>query len=118
MHFETLSVEHVLPQNPADESRWVKDFTEDQRTEWTDRLGNLVLITRRKNSSQGRLDYDEKKKRYFDKCIDSCPNSLRVLQYPEWTPTELEDNHKTVVRRLHQHYGITAAVSTADMASS
>ena len=69
MSFETLSIEHVLPQNPEDDSQWKKDFTENQREEWTDRLGNLVLITRRKNSSQGRLDYGEKKKKYFEKYI-------------------------------------------------
>jgi len=109
MHFETLSVEHILPQNPANESQWVKDFTDDERTEWTDRLGNLVIITRRKNSSQGRLDYKEKKTHYFDKCIDTCPNSLRVLrQNDKWTPAEIKSNHDTVMKRLRDHYGIAA----------
>ncbi|NLH44315.1 MAG: DUF262 domain-containing protein [Planctomycetes bacterium] len=113
MHFETLSVEHVLPQNPADDSQWVADFTESERAEWTDKLGNLVLITQRKNSSQGRLDYAEKKKRYFDKCIDTCPNSLRVLQYPTWTPADLKGNHRTVRLKLHQHYGIPEPIEAA-----
>ena len=58
MAFESLSVEHVLPQNPADDSQWRKDFTDVQRQEWTDRLGNLVLITTNKNTSQGNSDYE------------------------------------------------------------
>ena len=33
------------------------DFTEEQWKEWTDRLGNLVLISKAKNAAQGRLDY-------------------------------------------------------------
>jgi uncharacterized protein with ParB-like and HNH nuclease domain len=45
MHFETLSVEHILPQEPAEDSQWVKEFTAEQRDEWTHKLGNLVLIT-------------------------------------------------------------------------
>ena len=45
MHFETLSVEHILPQEPAEDSQWVKEFTTEQRDEWTHKLGNLVLIT-------------------------------------------------------------------------
>ena len=103
MHFEKLSVEHILPQNPDNASQWMKDFSEDERAEWTDKLGNLVLITRNKNSSQGRLDYQHKKKRYFD----TCPNSLRVLrQYDKWTPAELEKNHETVLKKLRAHYGI------------
>ncbi len=102
MHFETLSVEHVLPQNPTEDSQWVKDFSEEERNEWTDKLGNLVLITRRKNSSQGRLDYSEKRKRYFEKNIDTCPNSLRVLQSEKWTPTELKANHQTVLKKTRR----------------
>ena len=114
MHFETLSVEHVLPQTPAEGSQWLKNFTPEEQAEWTDKLGNLVLITRRKNSSQGRSDYDEKKKRYFDKCIDTCPNSLRVLQNESWTPVELKANHETVLKRLSDHYGIKLSGSQID----
>lgn len=105
MHFETLSVEHILPQNPSDTSQWAKDFTFEEREEWIDKIGNLVLITRRKNSSLGRLDYQEKKIQYFDKCIDTCPNSLRVLhKFEEWTPDELKENNEIVVRKIHEHY--------------
>jgi len=107
MHFETLSVEHILPQTPAEDSRWIKDFAPKVREEWTHRLGNLVLITRRKNTSQGRLDYKEKVNKYFSKSIDTCPNSLRVLQkYKSWTPTELKENHKTVFENILKHYEI------------
>ena len=106
MVFESLSVEHVLPQNPKDGSQWRKDFTDAQRKEWTDRLGNLVLISTAKNSSQGRSDYEEKKTKYFAKKIDTCPNSLRVLHNTQWTPTELEANHRTVLAKIREHYGI------------
>ncbi|MGH7813135.1 MAG: HNH endonuclease family protein [Candidatus Binataceae bacterium] len=107
MHCKTLSVEHILPQNPAPNSQWMKDFSPEERSVWTDRLGNLVLITRRKNSSLGNLDYSEKKEHYFEKCIDTCPNSLRVLRsYQAWTPSELGTNHKIVVGRLLEEYGV------------
>ena len=91
MHFETLSVEHILPQNPATDSQWIKDFNNTERMKWTDKLGNLVLITRRKNTSQGRLDYTLKKTKYFQKSIDTCPNSLRVFSnYRTWTPIKVQ----------------------------
>jgi uncharacterized protein with ParB-like and HNH nuclease domain len=107
MHFETLSVEHILPQNPAEGSQWLKDFTPEQRDEWTHKLGNLVLITRRKNTSQGRLDYSEKVQKYFEKNIDTCPNSLRVLKkYRVWGPLELIENHNTVLSKIREHYGL------------
>ncbi len=107
MAFETLSVEHILPQNPTNGSQWLKDFSPEERAQWTDKLGNLVLITRKKNSSQGRLDYKDKKTRYFEKCIGTCPNSLRVLnKYDSWTPRELKDNHETVLKKICEHYSI------------
>lgn len=106
MSVEFLSVEHLLPQNPADGSQWKTDFSNGERDEWTDRLGNLVLITTKKNTSQGRLDFVDKKTRYFEKRISTCPNSLRVLQKTQWTPVELKANHRDVLKKLRQHYGI------------
>ena len=46
----TVTVEHVLPQNPPRDSQWTKTFNDKGRYEWTNRLGNLVLLSRRKNS--------------------------------------------------------------------
>lgn len=106
MTLDTLSVEHVLPQSPAGSSQWVKDFSAKEREEWTDRLGNLVLISTKKNTSQGRLDYADKKAKYFKTSINTCPNSLRVLQSPKWTLAELMANHTEVIKQLATHYGI------------
>lgn len=41
--------------------------TDAERAEWTDKDGNLVLISRRKNTSQGNLDFEKKKTKYFRK---------------------------------------------------
>ncbi|HLW06566.1 MAG TPA: DUF262 domain-containing HNH endonuclease family protein [Marinilabiliaceae bacterium] len=107
MSIETLSVEHILPQNPSDDSQWRKDFSDQEKKEWTDRLGNLVLISTRKNSSQGRLDYVDKKSKYFLKRINTCPNSLRVLNgFNTWTLIDLKKNHDDVLLKLKKHYGI------------
>jgi hypothetical protein len=107
MHFETLSVEHILPQTPSDTSQWVKLFGVEERRIWTDRLGNLVLITRIKNSSQGRLDYSEKRDNYFRKNIDTCPNSIRVLnKHTTWTPKDVADNHQLVVGELKKFFNL------------
>jgi len=110
MSLEYLSVEHILPQNPKQDSQWCQDFTEVQRKDWTHRLGNLVLITTRKNASQGNKDYADKKACYFEKRVTTCPNSLRVLQNDHWTPVEIGANHNTVLAKLREHYGFKEAV--------
>jgi len=102
---KTISVEHVLPQNPEDDSQWKKDFSDEERIDLTDKIGNLVLISRRKNSSQGRLDFEVKKKNYFKNNIELFRNSLRVLtENSKWSPKELNANHVDVIAMIENHY--------------
>jgi len=104
---DTISVEHILPQNPSAGSQWLSDFSEGQRKTWTNKLGNLVLISRRKNSSQSNRDYAEKKEKYFKKNIELFSNSVRVYNnFPSWTPADLERNHTEVLDKLKWSFGI------------
>ena len=99
------SIEHILPRNPSADSQWVKDFSAAEREEWTNKLGNLVLISRRKNTAQGNRDYVEKKEKYFEKNIEMFPNSIRIYQnYPEWKLSNLKKNHSDVVTELLNVY--------------
>ena len=99
------SIEHILPRNPSTDSQWVKDFSAAEREEWTNKLGNLVLISRRKNTSQGNRDYVEKKEKYFERNIEMFPNSIRIYQnYPEWKLSDLKKNHSDVVTELLNVY--------------
>lgn len=99
------SIEHILPRNPSADSQWVKDFPAAEREEWTNKLGNLVLISRRKNTAQGNRDYVEKKEKYFEKNIEMFPNSIRIYQnYPEWKLSDLKKNHSDVVTELLNVY--------------
>lgn len=104
---ETISIEHILPQNPDDDSQWKKDFTDIQREEWTNKLGNLVLISRRKNSAQGNKDYADKKDKYFKNNVELFSNSVRIYNnYPTWTFSDLEKNHKEVSLKIKHGFEI------------
>lgn len=99
------SIEHVLPQNPKDGSQWTQDYAPADRDEWTDKLGNLVLISRRKNTSQGNSDYQKKKERYFQQNVEVFPNSIRIYQqYQTWTLNDLKKNHEEVISALLNVY--------------
>ncbi len=95
-----MSVEHILPQNPETTSQWCKDFTEEELNTWTDRIGNLVLISRRKNSSQGRSDFNEKKDKYFKNNVEIFPNSVRAMQNKKWDLEILKEHHEEVIEKL------------------
>ena len=100
-----ISIEHILPQNPSTGSGWIKGFTEVERDEWMDKIGNLALLSRRKNTSQGNLDFEDKMKKYFEKNIEVFPNSIRIFKkYSSWKLLELKQNHDEVVNKLMQAY--------------
>lgn len=100
-----ISIEHILPQNPEATSQWVNDFSADERTVWTNKLGNLVLLSRRKNSAQSNYDFNKKKEKYFKNNIELFSNSVRVFNnYVTWTPSDLTQNHAEVTNKLHDLY--------------
>ena len=104
---ETISIEHILPQNPYNGSQWKIEFTEDERLEWTNSLGNLVLISRRKNSAQGNKEYADKKDKYFKNNVELFSNSVRIYnQYSTWTLADLTKNHKEVLIKIKQGFGL------------
>ena len=104
---ETISIEHILPQNPNDGSQWKQDFTDIQREEWTNRIGNLVLISRRKNSSQGNKEYADKKNKYFKSNIELFSNSVRIYhQFATWTFADIQKNQNEVITKIKNGFGL------------
>lgn len=103
-----LSIEHVLPQRPREESVWIANFTDQQRDYWVHRLGNLVLLNRKKNSQASNYDFDEKKLKYFSASGGSAVFALttQVLSEPTWTPEVVERRQKELVRRLATEWGL------------
>ena len=96
------TVEHVLPQNPKDNSEWVRWFPKEEvRQTWTHRLANLVLLSRRKNSQASNWDFERKKKEYFQrKGVVSFALTTQVVSEPEWTPRVLERRQRQLIDAL------------------
>lgn len=104
-----ITVEHVLPQNPKDDSLWVQDFTDEERAFWTHRLANLVLLNRAKNSEALRFDFADKKVKYF-----TGPNGVAafalttgVLSEQAWTPEVLEKRQAHMVGVLADEWNLS-----------
>jgi uncharacterized protein with ParB-like and HNH nuclease domain len=96
-----ITIEHILPQNPSDNSQWKKDFSDEQREEWTDKIGNLTLLSRRKNTSQGNLDYEKKVEKYFKNNIETFPSIIKLFQEnKEWKLANLQKRQQDVCKLL------------------
>lgn len=104
-----ITVEHVLPQNPKASSEWMGSFTDDERAEWTHRLGNLVLLNRRKNAEASNRDFEHKKSRYFSGPNGSAPFTLtiQVNGTPEWTPAVLEHRQEKLIAKLSSLWSLS-----------
>ncbi|GGG58139.1 hypothetical protein GCM10011374_21180 [Kocuria dechangensis] len=103
-----VSIEHVLPQNPAADSEWVRMFTEAQRQHWVHKLANLVLLNRRKNSQAGRYDFEDKKNSYFRSSggVPTFALTIQVLSQASWTPQVLEDRQENLVGLLEKEWDL------------
>ena len=93
----TITVEHILPQTPSKDSEWIEIFSEEERMEWTNKLGNLVLLSGRKNSKAQNYDFNTKKDTYFKE--KSTP--FRITQWLEskdkWNLEELKTRHQKLL---------------------
>ncbi|MFD4674719.1 DUF262 domain-containing protein [Lentzea sp. NPDC058450] len=106
--FPVITVEHVLPQNPKDDSAWLTDFTAEERGTWTHRLANLVLLNRWKNAEVGNRDFVAKKEKYFTSGngVSVFALTSQVIVQPEWTPAVLETRQKDLLRTLAEGWDL------------
>ena len=99
-NYRNISIEHILPQNPDENSQWQRDFTENEIEDLKHNLGNLILINGKKNTSLGNLDFILKKERYLKKRIDIFPSGKVFLQETEWEPQSIKDRQKEMINTL------------------
>lgn len=101
---KVITVEHVLPQNPKEDSAWLELFPdEDERLRDTHRLGNLVLLSRRKNSRAQNFEFEKKKHEYFQR-DGAAPFALtaQVLERNTWTPDVVEERQRKLIDILRE----------------
>jgi hypothetical protein len=97
-----ISIEHVLPQNPAEKSKWLEWFQdEEQQTYWTHRLANLVLLSWRKNTRASNWDFERKKMEYFQRDgVTPFALTSQVITVTKWTPAVLEQRQRELIDKL------------------
>lgn len=97
-----ITVEHVLPQNPPEGSKWLEWFPEEEeRANVTHRLGNLALLSRRKNAQAKNYSFDKKKREYFQRNgVANFALTNQVLSREVWTPSVVEERQRELVAEL------------------
>jgi Protein of unknown function (DUF1524) len=97
-----ITVEHVLPQNPKPDSEWLKHF--NNPSDFVHKLGNLVLLTRGKNSQARNYDFQKKKQSYFQSKngVSTFALTTQVIQENEWTPKVLMRRQEKLIQLLKE----------------
>lgn len=95
------SVEHLMPQtlNPTN---W--DTPENVHREWVHRLGNIVLVDRKKNSSLSNSSYSTKKERYTGSIESRANTNYVFMTFNDWSIESIQKNHSRVVGMLKAYY--------------
>ena len=76
-----LNLEHILPEKP--EGNWPQ-FSEDERREYTKRIGNMLLLPQKLNSKLKSQSFDQKVKYYKAAKLLLTKN---ISKQKEWTPS-------------------------------
>lgn len=91
------SIEHLLP-------RQTNEVSEKEHIEWVHKLGNLVMIDRKKNSSMSNSTYTIKKEKY-KKDIEYRVNTNYVfMKYESWDIANIKENHHRMIDQIKNHY--------------
>lgn len=105
-NFNYATIEHILPQTPTSEE-WLNRWSDsEQREQWTHKLGNLTLLSRKSNSKAKNYPYNKKIEAYFlPDCIFTMTCRLAV-EYKTWNPHDLEKRHNECIKKLRKSWGI------------
>lgn len=104
--YETITVEHVLPQTPSQGSEWLEWFPAvEMRDAHVHQLGNLALLTRKKNSAASNYTFDYKKSAYFTRGgVSPFALTTQVLSYSTWTPDIVKSREAQLLGVLERHW--------------
>ena len=103
------SIEHIYPQTPKD--TWIDNFSNlkgnKQRNKYTNSLGNLLLLSSKKNSKASNKPFKDKKEIYSSGSF----NEIEVSKYEKWTTKEIDERSEKILDFMNErwHLGLKVA---------
>lgn len=95
------SVEHIMPRK-IENTDWQTDIVE--HNEWLHKLGNIVLIDRRKNASLSNRTFADKKIRYQGAIETRANTNYIFMKYRDWNINSIIENHDRAINLLKAYY--------------
>lgn len=104
LHFERsqCSIEHIMPRKIKKET-W--EVSKEQHEQWVNKLGNLLLLNKKRNTSVSTKPYLEKRAILQNSGTEHRAYAQQVLErHDHWDLDTLEENHSRVVEILRYYY--------------
>ena len=127
-----IQIEHICPQTRAVDGPWssfykkldkydnIEDYDDRDSAEraWTDSLGNLVLLTRKKNIQAYNYDFEYKKTKYFKQDeANSLAITNQVVSESKWTLKKLHKRSQRLIKMLARKWEFDSSIYESWMAS-
>jgi len=97
------TLEHIMPVIPMAGTNWLTNISDEFREEYTERLGNMTLLTNKMNSRAKNSDFT-KKKVHYAKTLLGMTRELAGLE----TISEdfIRQRHDAIVKALREHWDL------------
>jgi len=96
-----LHVDHILPEEWEKKSYWKKRWSKEKADYWLHKLGNLTLLSGRKNIRASNEEFPKKKKIYRGKGLDGTTSfeiTKRIIKGSNWTEKEVRKRQKWLTK--------------------
>jgi hypothetical protein len=94
-----VTVEHILPRNPGDNSQWLRLFgSRKEVTAYANRLGNLTFLTEQQNQEAAAHDWPVKQGVLAKAAQFSL--SVAAAEKPEWSRRVIEQRTEALIAAL------------------
>lgn len=106
---KVLTIEHVLPQTIAPGSKWEANWPNAaERDQWLHKIGNILPLSKRKNTQAQNYEFDVKKEKYFKGKSGTASYALtsQVLSYSEWTPAVVKKRQEELIEVYKRNWDL------------
>jgi len=98
----TITVEHILPRSPQGE--WLTIFSKEDVSRIVNKLGNLALLNKRRNSRASNYDFKKKKEKYFEVKHNPFAITAMLREYDTWDKNSFEKRHRELLNLAFRIY--------------
>ena len=105
---KTLQIEHILPERWYKNPDWKKNWTDEQAEFWLHKLGNLTLISGKKNAVASNDSFKKKQVAYkkLHGGMTAFEITKQVALNDEWVDSEVKKRHALLKKDIYQILGI------------